>query len=834
MKKKYNCFSHRGYWMHIIAGILIVCMLFVDASLYLSLNSDNLPYGNDEDILEEDHILETVQADGNYDGTSSSLEISKGDDDPISVKEEVNDIYSFRILEIVRGEGFGTIGYFLNGFEPAVDDTPEMRHAFMDALVNGGEICGSEHRGQNIPWSINNLKTQMADNGGKEAFTITEVSYTGNGYYKYVGEGNGLYSVYNNSLDRKNHKVQMVSKFYDNGSNRSNDYIWVETSMTFEELLNSDTVDDTKDIIVKDHKRFKYVNNDVFLNKMYTPQSYDADKDRYSSTSLDDWKKNHKIELKTRTCGELSTEDIRWADLIIVSNGNDVASQAAFQVYKDAHPEKRNLPDQNSLPALEFESFEHVFAIYDQVVAKEETAIVLNVNEQIGSNTIDTNLKKLVVMLFYIDKAGEETGGSGRDMFMDYFKYYVDKWEAPGQRIDAPSNREVGHISEPNGYMYQDFPRIQVSGQDSYDSDAEFYYDIKVNKVNEKGYFKMDPGKSNTTDYIYIDEKTGNFMVDTKYAGYVYWVDYDGQLNDQKGGFAHRYVTWDNLAAWNNSSSWPWERGTNGEGQDFLKHWWFSTTVTDQSDHLPIYYQYYGWGPYRVRTNNRLDSDDDREFQNQGFSYENNIYKTDLIKNVVYNRSNKREYTDPIGGEGTGDSTKKYYYISLNIENGDGVNKTNKGNKVLYVNDYEIKQNRINELPIHFILKSSENISKIELLKSGNSQPIVTFIPKSSNDISKPESDLDFTGGKEGLTLKNETSYSGSGDSKKPEKDAAHNNLYIYKYKGDINKDLTVGYFNTGKNNQFILRAWIEPVPGVTKYVDDTIYVVRRDFFMLD
>ena len=68
MKKKYNYFSHKDYWMHIIAGILIVCMLFVDASLYLSITSDNLPYANkggntasvsaDDFVINENHLLD--------------------------------------------------------------------------------------------------------------------------------------------------------------------------------------------------------------------------------------------------------------------------------------------------------------------------------------------------------------------------------------------------------------------------------------------------------------------------------------------------------------------------------------------------------------------------------------------------------------------------------------------------------------------------------------------------------------------------------------------------------------------------------------------------------
>lgn len=838
MKKKCNYIRHKGYLKHIIAGILIVCMLFADASLYLSITSDNLPYANksgdfadisgNDFVVYENHLLDVAMADGKYDGTDSSFEISNGGDDQISSSET---LYHFNILEIVRGEGLGTIGFSIAGLEPVQGDTAEMRHACMDALVNG--INGGD---QNVsknerPNYINNFMTQFSGGNNKPFTTeFKDGGYTG--YYKYVGTGNGFYSLVKGTLDTSSNTAQMVSKYYsdDVNSDRKNDYIWVDTDLSISELVNSDTLSDD-DIIVTNHRKNKYVNNDVFLKNFYSTEEYDSTNGSYKATSIDKWKKTHKVQLRTKAYGDVLDDDIEWADLIYISNGDGVYAQSAYEIYKKAFPDK-SLPDRDNLPKINIKNFQQVLAIYDRVAVRQDVAILVDGKQAFNGNNIDNNFCKLVAMLFLVNNVHENGGkyGSGREMFMDFLNKYVNNKKAPGLRTTAPSNRMNG-LQEENGYMYQDFPRTKVSQNDYYDDESSEYFDENGQMRDEWAYFKKS--KSNTTDYIYIDEETGDFRVNTQYSGYYYWVDYEIYNDSGKhDGFAHRYVSWtrqsDHLGGKDGSSRWPWDIVEGG----CLKYWWVAKDVTDQQAHLPLYFQYYHssdyWGPY-VAINDPVTGN----YKNQSFSQENYSFNDNLLKDAIENREVKREYTDPSHGESTG--SPKYFFLALNIENGDGVNKTNMGNKVLYVNDYEIRENRITELPIHFILRSSENISRIELLKEGQATPIVTFSPKSTNDITKPDSDLSFTGGVEGLELQNETIYtSGEEDSKKPDKDTSHHDLYIYKYKGVINNDLKADYFSTDRNNKFVLRAWIEPVPNTYKYVDDKICVVRRDFFMLD
>ena len=81
MKKKHSIICHNGHLMHFIAGVLIVCMLFADASLYLSYSSDDFLYtnyktsGNNELssglVVVEDHPIETAFADGKFEGRGS-------------------------------------------------------------------------------------------------------------------------------------------------------------------------------------------------------------------------------------------------------------------------------------------------------------------------------------------------------------------------------------------------------------------------------------------------------------------------------------------------------------------------------------------------------------------------------------------------------------------------------------------------------------------------------------------------------------------------------------------------------------------------------------------
>ncbi len=763
----------------------------------------------------------TFAADGNYNRTDSSYEISNGENDEIE-SYTYETIYHFNILEITRGEGMGTFGYSLDGYEPVLQDISgydeekmkEMRHACMDALVNrinGGDQNESKDE---LPSFMSNMLTQFSD-GEKKPFSTKHGKYTG--YYKHVGKGEGFYSLINGTLDKSNHKAKMVSKFYTSyvDSDRDNDYIWVDTSLTLSELLASDSVK-SDDIVVTDHRKNKYINNNVFFKNFYTTEG-----------SVEDWKKNHKIQLRTKACTALKDEDIEWADFIYLTNGKGVYAQSAYEVYKAAHPGK-TFPDIDNLPHLDLPTFKQTLEIYDRVAVREDVAILVDGKDRFTGGKINTNYMKLIAMLFLVNNIHNNDGkyGSGREMFMDYIKSYVANNKAPGLRTTAVSNKMNG-LTEENGYMYQDFPRTKVERNDDHDDSANEYFDLNGNFRNEKCYFKKS--KSNTTDYIYINEENGNFTVDNQYSGRVFWVDYEIYNNSGKqDGFAHRFISWtrqsDKLGGsqYNNRSEWPWDIV---EGS-CLKYWWVAKDVTDQQAHLPLYFQYYSndpnsWGPYRA-----ISDPVQGTYKNQSFSHESGAFKGDLVKDAIEGRPHKREYEDPEHGEKKGTPQKKYYFLSVNIENGDGVNKALGGNKVLYVNDYEIKDNIIAEIPLQFVVRSSENITKIEVLKNSGASPILTFTPTGTNDIANITSPLTFTGG---VTLNPKDM------SRPPEPDTDHHSLLIYRYSGDIK--LNKSYFDSGSNNKFIIRVWVQPMadkPESARHVDDQIYVVKRNFFELN
>lgn len=829
--------KNKKYIRNYIAAVMIGCIALSDLSL-----ATRITCTEDVEVDYEQHNLETYYADGNYTGKDSSLEITNGDNDCIDEYEKLS---CFNILEIVRGEGLGTIGYSLDGFEPVPGDTPEMKHACMDALLN--RICGGDQNESKneLPNYVNNFLTQFSD-GEKKPFSTEYGLHTG--YYKYVGEGKGYYSVVKGSVDKKNHKAKMVSKFYSGAdSDYKNDYIWVNTG----ELVASDAIDLDNDIVVTEHRKINYVNKDVFFKYFYTPQEYNESTGEYKSgISVDEWKKTHKIQLRTVVCTELSDNDIEWADFIYISNGNGVYAQSAYELYKKANPGK-TLPDRNNLPALNFQNFQQTLKIYDRVAVREDVAILVDGKDSFTGGKINTNYMKLVAMLFLVNNvktAEKKKYGSGRDMFMDFMKTYVENGKAPGLRTTAVSNKMNGLAAE-NGYMYQDFPRQQVDKDDWHDDSDWCYFDINRNRHDTDCYFQKS--KSNTTDYIYINEENGNFMVDTKYSStddsvesgkWVYWVDFEVYNNGNKENqFAHRYVSWtkqsDKLGGKNDSVEWPWDIV---EGS-CLKYWWVDKDVTDQQVHLPLYFQYYGddysWGPYRA-----ISDPVQGTYKNQSFSQENGAFKGDLVKDAIAGRKNKREYTDPDHTVNSEEATPHYYFLSANIENGDGVNITEKGNKVLYINDYELDAG-LDKIPINFVVRTSEDIKKIEVIKTtgATESVIMTYNPASTNDITKPEANLSFSGAGT-LSLKNETEYTeGTGDSRKPSKDAHNHGLYIYKFSSvdpsiqlklsDLKPSVTA---RLKTNSKIKLRIYVEPVKNTVRYIEDEIIIVKRDFFTLN
>ncbi len=903
----------RKYIKNIIAGMIVLCMMLADISLAVSNASQ-------KDFIEvEDHELTMYLADGNYNGTDSDAEITNGDNDSISTYQNV---YMFNILEIIPEEGLATVGFSIDGFEPVYDtniknletklqslrnkakegnlselekeelkslpdEILEMRHAYMDALINE-DICG----GNSVqPLSmINNVITQFCDTDSskqpfgyeKNIYNNTKTEHTG--YYKYVGSGKGYYAKVNGYSNR------FISKFSTKNANHGTfDYIWKGTTQSYQSLINSNIIRDGVDIPVQNHKKLSYVNYNVFFDGFYTGQNKEK-------VNYNEWKETHRIDLRTKIGNQVDDKDIEWADVIIVTDGTGVDSKSAYALYLRAKKNYNYYNNDNGynnfwnnkvnrMPFPELEKFSYALQIYDRVAVREDAAFLADVDKGFcshkynGSISIDSNMRKLIAMLFMIND-GNLAGGSGRTMFMDYLHKYVDEYKAPSQQLTACSNaynvdvfnnmneaRDDLNLEVDPHYMFNDFPRKNCDGSDSYIWDQYWYYDqnMRNNDRPKTGYHRYDfleftdsTGKthtrSNMTDYVYIDEDTGKFMVDTRLSGNVFFVDY----HSDAGNFVHRYTTWNNMYNnLNGSDRWPMDKSGDG----CLKYWWFDEWVTDQGWRLPMYYHYYAWAGLRVLT----EPGKNTTYKNQSFAESNGRYKGDYLKNAIKERTVKREYTDDSHIAERKETVLRHFYLSLNIVNGDGVNKKNKDNKVMYINDYEVDGRT--DLPINFKVRTSEPIAKIELFKDSASDEncIALYTGASTNDIEALNADLTFnkSGGGSPIILYNETVYENTGDADpKPAEEGDHHlHIYTYgiktetitgelesdgSYKRKIQKDdrgealitsipdqITTDMLEK-VNTKFILRVSIETPTGEYKSVDDKIYVVKRGFFALD
>lgn len=465
MIKKY------GRIIRIIAGLMVTCMTIVDAGLLINVtknSSDGMTY------LVEDYELESAYADGDFSGENSDNEERKED-----FVEETKSKSVFNILEIVPNESMGVVGYAVAGCEPVTNtNDPLMREACMDALLNKAPGTNNAND-QNLYMNtdIHQLSTKMQEGGVHSAFDF-EAGRTYSGFYKYVGDGKGVYAIGlkdDNSyeIDKADKSAVMVSKFYPTAHKNTGrfDYIWEYT----DDSVSNTTTDDYKFIYVKNHKRLKYINNDKFLRDSYGLSS-DAD--------LDAWKEDHQVVVKTKSPKTVSLDNIEWADLIVINSGNNMDYyQSAVNLYNKAF--NKSYGKENFSKDIDFPSFEYVIRIYERVVIRKDVAIISSRN-CVNGNVFDTNLRKLMCMLYYVNK-GSSGGGSGREIFMDFIKRYVDE---PGSyttrdpedgltksyyeirqkdsRFIAPSLR-----GKDSGYMHQTHPLVRTND----DAIASSYFD---------------------------------------------------------------------------------------------------------------------------------------------------------------------------------------------------------------------------------------------------------------------------------------------------------------------------------------------------------------------
>lgn len=935
--------SHNNIILSIIAGMLIFCMAAADVSMYIK-------YATREVVVEESHELEKAYADGSYNGTDSDSE--NGEESYVSSTEGKP---LFNILEIVPTEKKAVIGYTIGGCEPFDNATEfkdgdllitaqQMREAYMDAFINKEPGSSNAKSWDYLNVNIGTINSKMAEGSywvsrstgervddkinvwelserernrryeqknGLSPFSFEPVD--AKGYYLKVGSGLGVYA----KGEVVNGDQVMYSKFYDYSSSRNYEYIFVysETASSRPGSIN-----------VTNHKRIKYKNNEKFLRNVFGFNSVDE--------ALD-WKKDHVVDVTVRTPMSVSMYDIERADVIIVNNGTNMDYYSnAVEMNNIAHgidkDTDKNVVFDSNVDFNDFtgpngntvSGFEKVIKIYERVAVREDVAFIGSRN-CISGTTFDTNMHKLMCMLFFVGKVidGTETPFAGRDIFMNYMKRYVDE---PGTRyVDAAKpandkdvdvryvpldnvtytdlrNRYEEHKNQDDRNLYADFRAPSLRTSDYYDGRPYMhmllpgthvghplvldpakaivrgyyengtlvpYYDEQYALDNRQEtlkrydkYMFQDSGisdddiwestdnkgttiycysgaynsMSNATDYAYIDDN-GSFHVLDKYSSdspngpYWFKIDYDNGIN---GEYTYRMINWDSA----DYDSWPW-----GDGGTYMGKWVFAKYANGNNANLHLYYDYITWGSYRPGN----VPNGGQSYKNVSLEAENELFKGDsqLINKAVKGREVEREKEDP---RHINETSRKDYYISMNILNGDGFNShatPGSNNKVLYYNQYEYVNDKVKNwesannkayIPVNLRIKSSCKLKSIVLYANNKSTtPLVTY-SFGSNGIDVGDSAIEVTGagtyGGRKIELVPDNKVDEMGRHLLVTK---NDHAPIYTYNTSL-RDVLYNLYITKRNAKFVVQLNAIAPNGQTKSIEDTVTFVKRDFFMLD
>lgn len=367
-------------------------------------------------------------------------------------------------------------------------------------------------------------------------------------------------------------------------------------------------------------------------------------------------------------------------------------------------------------------------------------------------------------------------------------------------------------------------PFVSVSG------DAE-----SKNPGNDERYkycVRMYPTRSNTTDFAYITMEdttdsngntipAGSLVFDPKYSNQWYHVD----DNTEKGDWDDKRVSWNNRITSNPYTKWP---------SDFMRTWWFGQTDGGENCHIPVYFQYYGWGNYSFKDyvgvgnyRNQSVFQESYTLYKYGDGGQANLFSKATDKTVKHDA----EHKDVV-------EASKDCFMSINILNGDSYSGDG-DNKIVYVNQYELAESGHKGVPIIFTVGSSEQIVKIELFRAGGTTPIITYVGDSSNDITdSTKSPLKFnvdaahtdTPSEFGeLTLQNITEYDSTTDKPK----GVYGTAYKYFCNGTIEPGILKKFYTTGVNNKFSLKVTID-IGDPKACIEDEITVVVKDFFDLN
>lgn len=359
-------------------------------------------------------------------------------------------------------------------------------------------------------------------------------------YYGYTG-GNWEYrtdtDTYAQGFDYSNsvEDVVMFSKYHSSTPSKSSDFGWVWHEETEGSLYN-DIVDgrkvtsvaelddesykfyvspsDYNRIYLKDHIRHVAVNNDTFkvftmqdVLEVYTPNSmmdiryglWDTSDDKYceiNKNALNSWERNgHKISLNVRTPNDVSADDIKDSDMVIIGVNGD----GGFDYANSLFGLIRNTSGSGSYSSSNDLSFNNAMLIYKRVLEQKMAIACPYTLISVGGSKASTNLAKLFEMLYCIDNE-DITKESIVDSTVNKAK--LDKIEKQGEDSNYWTVDPSYQSALPGRVL------TQGSGREMF---TDFFKSMSENALSKPLYEMTTGGLSRkTTDFIYVEESGGD------------------------------------------------------------------------------------------------------------------------------------------------------------------------------------------------------------------------------------------------------------------------------------------------------------------------------------
>ena len=336
--------------------------------------------------------------------------------------------------------------------------------------------------------------------------------------------------------------VVMFSKYYGSEPRKSQDYGWIwheETGgdlytaiMNGDKVTSATIVDETiyKDyvspseynrIYLKDHIRNRVINNDTFklftmqnVLELYTPNSmmdiryglWDTSQEKYceiNKNALNSWESNgHKISLNVRVPRDVTSNDIKNCDLIIIGIDGD----GGFNYANTLYGYLRNSSTTASYSSSNDLSFDNALSIYKKVVAEKAAIACPYALVSAGGTKGTTNISKLFQMLYCIRNED------------------ITKDSVYESTVNEPKIDKIKKQGEDNNYWtvepdYQKAlkDRVMIAG-----SGRELFTDYLKSMSDDalsKPLYDINELKHKTTDFVYIEEagtNAGSIVVQQK------------------------------------------------------------------------------------------------------------------------------------------------------------------------------------------------------------------------------------------------------------------------------------------------------------------------------